>query len=89
MSLELLTLREVATKARIGRTTLAEMLARGDGPRVTRIGGRVFVRADRLDDWIESCTEASAPVSSSSPQSGAAILAHAQGRMRAPEVRAP
>ena len=88
MSLELLTLKEAAAKARVGLSTLNVMLARGEGPALTRIGGRVFVRADRFDAWVEERTEVGRGPAPSMPDSGSAMLAHAQGRTRPVEAHA-
>lgn len=53
----LLNKREAAARARISERTLDRILAAGDGPVVTRIAGRVLIREDYLDAWIERCTE--------------------------------
>ena len=57
MSLEFLTLKEAAAKSRVGLSTLNTLLARGEDPALTRIGGRVFVRTDCFDAWLEKRTE--------------------------------
>ena len=89
MSLELLTLKETAAKARVGLSTLNVMLARGEGPALTRIGGRVFVRTDCFDAWLEERTEVGRAPMPSMPGSGSAMLALAQGRTHAAKVCAP
>ena len=54
--MELLTLDEAARKLRVCGRTLSRLAARGEGPALTRIGRRVFVRADHLAAWIERCS---------------------------------
>ena len=54
---ELLTVKEVAARCRIGQATLYRLLARGDGPECLRIGGRRFVATTALETWLESCRE--------------------------------
>jgi predicted DNA-binding transcriptional regulator AlpA len=57
MSHILLNKREATKRARVSERTFDRVLARGDGPTITRIGGRVLIREDHLDAWIERCAE--------------------------------
>lgn len=57
MSHTLLNKREASQRARVSERTFDRVLASGDGPTVTRIGGRVLIREDHLDIWIERCAE--------------------------------
>ena len=47
---------EVAKMIRISAVTLDRLVSRGEGPPVTRVGGRVFFREDKLREWIEAQT---------------------------------
>jgi excisionase family DNA binding protein len=56
MTFEILTRDEAAKKARISTRYLDQQIAKGAGPAITRIGGRVLVRTDALQDWLDQCT---------------------------------
>ena len=49
----LLTISEVASALRTTRKSTYAMIARGQLPRVVRIGRRVLVHADELVDWLD------------------------------------
>ena len=51
---DLLTIDEVAAKARISVRTLYRLIATGRGPNVTEIGARRFVREDHRVAWMEA-----------------------------------
>lgn len=55
--MELLTIPEAARRCRLGKSTLYEMLSKGEGPVCTRIGTRVFVMSADLEKWIWNCRE--------------------------------
>lgn len=46
-------LAEVARHARITLATLHRLMRAGDGPVVTRIGGRVVVQEQHYRNWLE------------------------------------
>ena len=54
--MELLTVDEAARELRVCGRTLSRLAARGEGPPLTRIGRRVFIRADHLAAWVERCS---------------------------------
>ena len=56
MDFEVLTLDEAAEKARISRRQLTYRIRANAGPEVTRIGGAVRVRSDKLQAWLDRCT---------------------------------
>jgi hypothetical protein len=59
MTHTLLTKREAAKHARVSERPFDRVLASGAGPATTGIGGgRVLIREDHLNAWIERCTEA-------------------------------
>lgn len=58
MTHTLLTKREAAACARVSERTFERVLAGDTGPAITRIGGRVLIRKDHLNAWIERCTQA-------------------------------
>ena len=63
MVTELLTRSEAAERARISTKTFDAMCSEGVGPRLTRIGGKIFVTTANFDAWLESMTDAEpAPV---------------------------
>ncbi len=59
--MRLLTIAEAAAEARVSERLLREQIKLGCGPRVTRPGGaptgRVLVREDCLEQWIDQRTE--------------------------------
>jgi predicted DNA-binding transcriptional regulator AlpA len=52
-----LSVAEVLEALPIGKAKLYELWAKGQGPRRTRVGSRVLVRADHLTEWCDSLTE--------------------------------
>jgi len=60
MDFEILTTNEAAAMARITPRFLQKKIRAGEGPVLTRIGRRVLVRSDLLQDWLECCTNAEA-----------------------------
>jgi excisionase family DNA binding protein len=52
--MQLLSRPEVAKLLRMSTKTLDRLVAAGEGPPVTRIGGRVLFRQDQLDAWIKA-----------------------------------
>ena len=58
---QLLTRGEAARKARISASTLGKLIRSDRGPVVTRIGGRLFVRPEHLESWIDRCAESPDP----------------------------
>ena len=63
MPFDLLTGDEAAERARISARLLDQQIAAGTGPIVTRIGRRVLVRSDALQQWMERCTAQTASAS--------------------------
>jgi len=53
MTGRLLRLEEVAEILAVSRRHLAFLMARGDGPPVVRLGGRVLVRPESLAAWLD------------------------------------
>ena len=53
----LLTRGEAAKRARICVRTLHTRVKDETGPRVTRIGGKVFIREDHLNEWLDSLSD--------------------------------
>ncbi|BBX33939.1 helix-turn-helix transcriptional regulator [Mycolicibacterium mageritense] len=51
------TVSEAAAVAGISKRHLEDQISEGNGPAVTRIGRRVLIRDDRLQDWIDQRTE--------------------------------
>jgi hypothetical protein len=49
--MELLNLTEAAKASRICRRTLQNLIDAGRGPRLTRIGHKIFVAAPHLAEW--------------------------------------
>lgn len=63
MVTDLLTRTEAAERARISSKTFDQMCGKGEGPRLTRIGGKIFVTVENFEMWILSLTDvSSAPV---------------------------
>lgn len=54
---EIFTLAEAAQYIRVSRRHFAELLARGEGPPVLRLGRRVIVTREGLRAWLESRQE--------------------------------
>ena len=50
----LLTRIEAAKRSRISVGTLDSILKGGNGPKVTRVGKKIFIREDHLSQWIDS-----------------------------------
>jgi hypothetical protein len=49
--MDLLNLTEAAKASRICKRTLTGLIADGQGPRLTRIGHKIFVSAPHLAEW--------------------------------------
>lgn len=52
----LMTINEVAEQARLHPLTIRRLINENRGPVPTRIGGRIFVRRDSFQTWLDSCT---------------------------------
>jgi hypothetical protein len=50
---DLLTREEFAARARCSPRKASQLLHSMNGPRVTKIGGTVFVRVDHFRDWLD------------------------------------
>lgn len=59
--LDYLTWDEVAKRARRSRQTLYNMRARGEGPRVHKVGGRLLVSRTDFEEWMNSFRESREP----------------------------
>ncbi len=53
---KLLTIDDVANRLNRTPRGLWKMLLRGDGPETTRVGRLVYIREDRLSEWIDDNT---------------------------------
>lgn len=53
----LMTRAEAAASARVCVKTIDALIARPNGPRVTRIGRRVLIHADSLSDYLVAHSE--------------------------------
>jgi excisionase family DNA binding protein len=49
----LLSMNDAAEILAISRRHLAFLIARGDGPPIVRLGGRVLIRPDSLAAWLD------------------------------------
>ena len=54
--LALLTTKEAADRARVHVGTLRTWIRTGDGPAVTKLGGKQLIREDALARWLEKHT---------------------------------
>jgi excisionase family DNA binding protein len=54
---EIFTLAEAAGYIRVSRRHLAELLARGEGPPVVRLGRRAIIMGDALRAWLQARQE--------------------------------
>ncbi|MBF4194701.1 helix-turn-helix transcriptional regulator [Mycolicibacterium phlei] len=54
---ELLTMQQFAELSKISYSTLRKWRHYGKGPKFARIGGRVFIRRQDAEDWINSFFE--------------------------------
>lgn len=61
----LLTKSEAAALARFSERNLHRWIVAGTCPCLTRIGGRVLVRQDDMNPWIEGQRDAEAPADAS------------------------
>jgi hypothetical protein len=49
---------EASDRVRCCVRSLDKLLAAGRGPPVTKIGGKILIREDHLDDWVRSLSDA-------------------------------
>jgi predicted DNA-binding transcriptional regulator AlpA len=61
LDVKLLPRMEVAKMLGRSRSGFEALVNSGRGPRLTRIGGNVFVREDDLAEWLEACREPARP----------------------------
>jgi hypothetical protein len=59
---DLLTREEFAARARCSPRKATQLLHGPDGPRVTKIGGTLFVRVDHFKDWLERLSSPPSPM---------------------------
>ena len=47
---------DCARRAGISERHLDRLLKAGNGPRITRLGGRVLIRDDHFREWLDDCS---------------------------------
>jgi excisionase family DNA binding protein len=52
--MSLRTINEASQELRISRSSLYRLWGRGDGPRAVKVGGKTFIPADELSQWLAS-----------------------------------
>ncbi|MFT8945550.1 MAG: helix-turn-helix domain-containing protein [Acetobacter aceti] len=61
MDLKLLSINEAADQARVTSRTMRRYIAENIGPRVTRVGGRVFIQEQHFRNWIRNGVSSQLP----------------------------
>jgi hypothetical protein len=90
----LMTKREVVAHLRITERAFNHHMARGTGPTITRVGRKVYVRADHLRAWLDNCADprlapGPVPVGSPGEAHSAYVLAYALTGLLRGTVYAP
>jgi predicted site-specific integrase-resolvase len=76
--IELLNKAEAAERARIAPVTLDKFIRSGDGPAVTRVGGKVFIQPAHLNEWLQSRVTPAKIAIAPSPEMAAIAPTHVE-----------